>query len=135
MTIQGMSGLRHLALRVKDLAKSRGFYEGLFGMGVVWQPDPDNLYLSSGTDNLALHQIPKADLPQYTGVGQFMDHFGIVMESVEAVDRLYAHATQHEARIKQPPKRHRDGSYSFYLFDPDDNIIQVLYVPGLSNEG
>jgi predicted lactoylglutathione lyase len=56
----------------------------------------------------------------------------MVVESVEAVDRLYAHATQHEVRIKQPPKRHRDGSYSFYLFDPDGNTVQVLYEPTIS---
>jgi hypothetical protein len=27
-------------------------------MRVVWEPDPDNVYLSSGTDNLALHRAP-----------------------------------------------------------------------------
>ena len=27
-------------------------------MEVVWQPDPKNAYLSSGTDNLALHETP-----------------------------------------------------------------------------
>jgi catechol 2,3-dioxygenase-like lactoylglutathione lyase family enzyme len=132
MTIPGMSGLCHLALRVKDLAKSRGFYERLFGMKVVWQPDPDNVYLSSGRDNLALHQIPKTDLAQYTGLGQYMDHFGMVVESPEAVDRLFGLVKELGVRIKHPPKRHRDGAYSFYLLDPDGNTIQVLYEPGIS---
>lgn len=132
MGLPGVRGLWHLALRVRDLARSQDFYERLFGMKVVWQPDPDNLYLSSGTDNLALHQIPKAELSQYTGVGQFMDHFGIVMESVEAVDRLFSRVLQDGARIKHPPKRHRDGSYSFYLLDPDGNTVQILYEPTIS---
>ena len=57
-------GLWHVALRVTDLRRSRAFYEGLFGMQVVWAPDPDNLYLSSGSDNLALHQIASADLAE-----------------------------------------------------------------------
>jgi catechol-2,3-dioxygenase len=31
------------------------------------------------------------------------------------------------------PKRHRDGSYSFYVADPDGNTVQVLYEPTISN--
>src|SRR3970040_2316753 len=55
----GIRGLRHLALKVTDLARSRKFYEEFFGMQVVWEPDPENVYLSSGRDNLALHLIPQ----------------------------------------------------------------------------
>jgi hypothetical protein len=29
----------------------------------------------------------------------------------------------------KPLKQHRDGSYSFYLSDPDLNTIQVLFEP------
>ena len=35
-------GLRHLALNVVDVAASVKFYSSVFGMQVVWQPDPDN---------------------------------------------------------------------------------------------
>ena len=65
MVAPGIKGLWHLALRVKDVSRSRAFYEGLFGMNVVWAPDPDNLYLSSGRDNLALHQIPPGEVSRY----------------------------------------------------------------------
>ncbi|HEX7767813.1 MAG TPA: VOC family protein, partial [Nitrospira sp.] len=58
-------GLRHLALRVTDLPTSRRFYEDLLGMKVVWEPDTDNVYFSSGSDNLALHQIPCDELSAY----------------------------------------------------------------------
>lgn len=133
MTEPITQGLRHLALRVTDLKQSRDFYEKLFGMRVVWQPDEDNLYLSSGSDNLALHQIPVEELGQYrAGRGQLLDHFGFIMESPEAVDRLFERVEQSGARIVHPPKRHRDSSYSFYLADPDGNTIQVLYEPTIS---
>ena len=134
---QGIRGLRHLALKVTDLEKSRSFYEVLFGMKIVWQPDADNLYLSSGSDNLALHRIPAGELGEFQNrSGQLMDHFGLIVDTKESVDRLYKEADQQAerlgAKILKPPKRHRDGSYSFYLSDPDGNAVQVLYEPTLS---
>ncbi|NNC54958.1 MAG: VOC family protein, partial [Pseudomonadales bacterium] len=47
------SGLRHVALFVPDLAQALDFYVRLLGMSVEWQPDEDNVYLTSGNDNLA----------------------------------------------------------------------------------
>lgn len=129
----GHGGLRHLALRVTDLNRSRAFYETLFGMRVLWQPDPDNVYLSSGSDNLALHRIPASELTQYSpGRGQFLDHFGVIMGTADDVDRMFEHVQRSGWRISKPLKHHRDGSYSFYLADPDGNLIQVLYEPTIS---
>ena len=62
------SGLRHLALNVKNFAECSYFYTELLGMKVVWQPDQDNLYLNSGSDNLALHKAKSdADGPATFG--------------------------------------------------------------------
>ena len=36
------------------------------------------------------------------------------------------------SHIAKPLARHRDGSVSFYLRDPDGNVIQVLYEPSIS---
>lgn len=135
MPVPGMRGLRHVALRVTDLKKSREFYEGLFGLQVVWQPDAEHLYLSSGSDNLALHQIPAGELSDYPGQrGQFLDHLGFVVESEAVVDRLCEQATRQGIAIVHAPRRHRDGSYSCYLPDPDGNRVQVLFEPTLSRE-
>ncbi len=90
-------------------------------MKVVWEPDPDNVYFSSGTDNLALHQIPREELAQYANQrGQFLDHFGMI--------ERFGGAIVHQ------PKRHRDSSYSFYVADPDGNTIQILYEPTISQK-
>ena len=56
--LSGLMGMRHIALNVKDVERSKAFYQDILGMEVVWQPDPQNAYLSSGTDNLALHETP-----------------------------------------------------------------------------
>ncbi len=130
-------GLRHLALRVTNLARSRAFYERLLGMKVVWEPDPDNVYFSSGSDNLALHQIGPSELAQYQPPrGQLLDHFGVILESPAHVDDMFREVQQEGAQygstIAKPPKQHRDGSYSFYFTDPDGNVIQALYEPTIS---
>jgi catechol 2,3-dioxygenase-like lactoylglutathione lyase family enzyme len=133
MTISDVKGLWHVALRVTDLRRSRAFYEELFGMRVVWAPDADNLYLSSGADNLALHQIATADLADVKKQGsQWLDHLGFIMSSPEAVDRLFTRVEQQGVTVVHRPRRHRDGSYSFYVADPDGNTVQVLFEPTIS---
>ena len=133
MTTSGILGLWHVALRVRDIRRSRAFYEGLFGMKPVWEPDPKNVYLSSGNDNLALHQVPNGEIisneAQRT---QCLDHLGFVVDTPETVDRLFAQAEQAGSTIVHRPRQHRDGSYSCYISDPDGNTVQVLYEPRLS---
>lgn len=137
MTTPLHRGLRHLALRVTNLSRSRQFYEQLLGFQAVWEPDSENVYFSSGTDNLALHQISKSEMESYDRTKtQLLDHMGLILDSPQAVDQLYQHiAPKIEAmdgRIAKEPKQHRDGSYSFYFADPDGNLIQALYEPSIS---
>jgi catechol 2,3-dioxygenase-like lactoylglutathione lyase family enzyme len=130
-------GLRHVAIRVTNLARSRTFYEQLLGMKMVWEPDPDNVYFSSGSDNFALHQIPLSELAAHRPMTrQLLDHIGVILESPEAVDRMYREVEprlqQLGGQVVKPPKQHRDGSYSFYFSDPDGIVIQALYEPTIS---
>jgi catechol 2,3-dioxygenase-like lactoylglutathione lyase family enzyme len=119
-------GLRHLALRGSDVQAAVRFYREAFGMRVVWEPDPQNVYLSSGGDNLALHEDAAAG-----GGGGALDHLGFLVATAEDV---YAAAAALRARgvpIAREPARHRDGSVSCYCRDPDGNLVQVLWLPGI----
>ena len=120
-------GLRHLALRVADVDRAREFYCRVFGMKIVWQPDPDNAYLSSGCDNLALHRGTPVNRDD-----QALDHLGFIAATIADAEAGYRWALENQIEIVHPLKHHRDGSVSFYLRDPDGNVVQVLYEPSIS---
>ncbi len=126
-------GLRHLALRVRDVKVSQDFYERLFDMKLVWQPDPENVYLSTGVDNLALHQISAEEQKQFKpSPVDPLDHLGFLMDSQESVKALFQEVSAQGVTIVKPLKLHRDGCFSFYLEDPDHNTIQVLFEPSVT---
>jgi catechol 2,3-dioxygenase-like lactoylglutathione lyase family enzyme len=125
------AGLRHLALYVNDLEAAEGFYTGLLGMAVEWRPDADNIYLSSGNDNLALHRAPPGhdmDGPQH------LDHIGFILRAPEDVDAWYDYFRAHGVRIVAPPRTHRDGARSFYCRDPDGNTVQMIFHPPIARQ-
>lgn len=121
-------GIRHLALRVANLMEMRRFYVDLLGYSVEWEPDPKNLYLTSGADNLALHE----DVAE-SGRGH-LDHLGILVEKPQDVDDWAAFLTENRIQLKQAPKTHRDGARSIYFNDPEQNLIQIIYHPPISGK-
>jgi catechol 2,3-dioxygenase-like lactoylglutathione lyase family enzyme len=128
--IAGLKGMRHIALKVTDAARSSRFYQDILGMEVVWQPDPHNVYLSSGCDNLALHQVSEGFLR--AAEERQLDHLGFVVESIARVEQLESEFRAKGVTIVHRFKTHRDGSASFYCADPDGILIQMLYEPTLS---
>jgi catechol 2,3-dioxygenase-like lactoylglutathione lyase family enzyme len=128
--IAGLRGMRHIALKVRDIARAKAFYQDVLGMKVVWEPDDKNVYLSSGCDNLALHEAAEIS-PMSARQGQ-LDHLGFIVDSIERVRELEQEFLGQSVPIVQPFKIHRDGSASFYCADPDGIIIQMLYEPQLS---
>lgn len=117
-------GMHHVALQVAELEKCEYFYVDLLGMAVEWRPDPDNVYLSSGSDNLALHRLP-AD-QELTGP-QRLDHIGFILKTPEQVDEWFAFLEEHKVKMKTRPRTHRDGARSFYCEDPAGNVVQMIY--------
>ncbi len=122
----GHLGLRHVALNVREMAASERFYVDLLGMAVVWRPDSDNLYLSSGQDNLALHKTHTGERDK---AGQRLDHIGLFLATAEAVDQWYEFLTAQGVSMRDAPRAHRDGARSFYCYDPEGTLVQLIYYP------
>ncbi len=120
------SGLRHVALFVADLEASEAFFVDLMGMEVEWRPDPDNVYLTSGNDNLALHRVPNSD--QH---GQ-LDHVGFFIKEESQVDDWFRYLTEQGIEMVTEPRTHRDGARSFYCKEPSGVKVQVIYHPPIA---
>ena len=122
------AGMRHVALNVLNLEASENFYVKLLGMQVEWRPDADNVYITSGNDNLALHRIK---IPDQLGV-QLLDHIGFIIDDIEQVDVWYEFLSAHDVTMKTKPRTHRDGARSFYCLDPAGVTVQMIYHPPIS---
>lgn len=122
------SGMHHVALFAEDLAASEHFYVDLLGMEVEWRPDNDNVYLTSGKDNLALHRAES----EIEG-SQRLDHIGFILSTPGLVDEWYEFLVANKIKMKTKPKTHRDGARSFYCYDPGGTVVQIIYHPPLKN--
>ena len=138
------AGLRHLALNVHDFDAMRRFYVDVLGFAVEWEPDGDNLYLSSGIDNLALHRSAKAsrstsdEASRSTGdeasrsTDGALDHLGLIVRAADDVDRWAEFLESRGVTLDAKPRTHRDGARSCYFSDPDGNKIQIIHHPPIA---
>jgi len=113
-------GIRHVALYVGDLAAAERFWVDVMGYAVEWRPDPDNVYLVGGRDNLALHR------GETVGDGR-LDHIGLAVPAATDVDAWAAHLAARGVVIDKLPKTHRDGSRSLYFRAPDGLLVQIIH--------
>jgi catechol 2,3-dioxygenase-like lactoylglutathione lyase family enzyme len=121
------AGMRHVALNVLDLAIMEKFYVDLLGFEVEWRPDSENVYLSSGVDNLALHVVSDVG-----GKAQALAHTGIIVDQIDQVDLWYDFLLENQVKMASEARTHRDGARSFYCYDPEGIVVQVIFHPPLS---
>ena len=118
-TSNGVKRIGHIALRVKDLERSKSFYINL-GMQLIWD-DKDWCYLEAGKgkDGLALLG------PSYKAAGP---HFAFHFEEKKEVENIYSDLKNSGVKVA-PIHEHRDGTASFYMQDSEGNWLEMLYVP------
>tara|TARA_Y100001970_G_scaffold289268_1_gene419091 strand:+ start:663 stop:1067 length:405 start_codon:yes stop_codon:yes gene_type:complete len=115
------NGLRHVAIFVENLSDCESFYTDLMGMEVEWRPDDDNVYLTNGNDNLALHRSDTVD-----NDGR-LDHIGFFINEKEKVDAWHEFLLAKGVKMLNEPSTHRDGARSFYCLDPSGTRVQIIY--------
>ena len=87
------------------------------------------MYLTSGTDNLALHRAT-GDRSRETA----LDHLGVLVGTPDEVDAWARYLERHGVELEAQPRTHRDGARSFYVKDPDGNTVQVIHHPPISGQ-
>jgi catechol 2,3-dioxygenase-like lactoylglutathione lyase family enzyme len=126
-------GIRHVALFVHDLAKMEAFYRDVLGYVVEWRPSEGELYMTRGSDNLALHAAANVRREIVAGDSR-LDHFGLLMNQPGDVDAWAAHLRASGVELDTEPRDHRDGARSFYARDPEGNRIQFIWHPPIAGK-
>ena len=126
-----MAHLRHLALRCKDMERSRDFYTNVIGLQFYdYRPSRQGLDLTDGVNNMTLIQHPADSVRTQFEEGNEFIHFGIVVDDLaECWQRCRDWGAElSKADVKdrteicdenQVPER------SFKVLDPDGNVIDI----------
>jgi predicted enzyme related to lactoylglutathione lyase len=108
-------GFTHVHLVVRDLAKSKAFYETVFGAEEFVRLDPQMAFLRlPGTDTVIA-------LREASETGR-IDHFGLAYEAdIDAAVEAVEHAG---GRLIERGERHAGMGFA-YLADPDGNVFEL----------
>jgi catechol 2,3-dioxygenase-like lactoylglutathione lyase family enzyme len=127
-------GIRHVALFVRDLGAMERFYRDVLGYVEEWRPSERELYMTRGSDNLALHAVDAPAGEAGEARETRLDHIGLLMSTPEAVDAWAAWLEEHGVALDTKPRLHRDGAKSFYARDPEGNRIQFIWHPPIADK-
>ena len=129
-----MVALQHVALRCRDLARSRRFYEEGLGLPFVgYRPDSsDAMDLADGNVNLTLIQFDGVGREALEEGTEFI-HLGFMVDDLAAVYRRFASLGATIARDDVKERHEHDPSKvpvgSFKVLDPDGNVLDISERP------
>jgi catechol 2,3-dioxygenase-like lactoylglutathione lyase family enzyme len=127
-----MALLRHLALRCRDMEKSRKFYEEVIGWKFIgYRPSRGGLDLSDGVNNITLIQQPEDMVRPELEEGNEYIHFGVIVDDLEAVwQRLHewgALFSRENVKERNPIDPSELPPVSFKVLDPDGNVVDITH--------
>jgi catechol 2,3-dioxygenase-like lactoylglutathione lyase family enzyme len=130
-----LRGVLETALYVEDLARSREFYAGLFGLPVMVGDDRFCAFDVAGRDVLLLFRrggtpepvaTPGGVIPAHDGDGRLHLAFAVDRGELDGWEaRLRALGVEVESRVTW-----KRGGRSIYFRDPDGHLLE-LATPGL----
>jgi len=124
--------ISHGTLECRSLARSRKFYEEFLGLECAVH-SPTSMAIRCG---LKVH-ITAVEVGDALHPGNLLNHWGLDLESLDAVDKAYTDSVASKERygigeVKQPMERH--GVYSFYLQDLDGNWWEIQHYDGFLHD-
>lgn len=113
------SGIDHVVLHVRDLARSKKFYVDLLGMTVDHER-PWGVFLKCGSQMVALFEVEKGERIH---AGDEMNHMALRLKagSYEEVKRILEEAGVEVSGRRGDPR-------CIYFSDPDGHRLQLLPV-------
>ena len=126
-------GIDHLAIRVGDLARSKGFYDRVlgfmgfereweFGEVVGWNNGETMFWITQADAEGRRHKHRIGDIGYH--------HYAFELAARAQVDALYAFLLEHKVEIADAPADYPDygeGYYAVYFFDPDGLKLEAMH--------
>lgn len=114
-----VKGFHHVAIVVKDVEKSRAFYEGVLNLEPIPRPDFgfEGQWYQMGPQELHLMQKET--------VRNQVQHFAIETTDIGVIfEKLKAKGV---SIVSPPGKRPHDNSDFMFCLDPDGNLIEITH--------
>lgn len=109
------NGLRHIALKTRDLKKTEEFYTGILGLKVAFRHPPGMIFLTTPGSNDLLNFVKSA---KPASGSQGLDHIGFRVTSA-ALKRMEKKLKESEVEIDG-----RRGKSAIYISDPNGYQIE-----------
>ncbi|WP_223601077.1 VOC family protein [Chryseobacterium sp. GVT01B] len=126
--------IEHIAIWVKDLEKSRAFYQKYFGAvsNEKYHNPVKNFqsYFLSFDNGCRLEIMTKPDLREsknsYESQQYGIIHLAFSVDSIEKVDELTETLRKDGYTVAGEARTTGDGYYESVILDPENNIIEIV---------
>lgn len=130
-----ISAIDHVVLRVRDFDRMIAFYRDVLGCPLEWRRDDLGMaHMRAGRALIDLVDV-KGELGRKGGAApgkeaRNMDHLCLQVEGFDP-DAVTRHLKASGATVEEAKKRYGAGGdgLSIYLYDPEDNLIELRAAP------
>jgi catechol-2,3-dioxygenase len=124
----------HILLKVRDVERSKAFYTQILGFQVLEQdPNHGGVFLSIGehgntldlfpSTNPDAYPQPQASVGQRDGLG--LGHTAFAVATEQDFANAYMGLTQAGVKIHRAVDH--TSQKSIYFYDPDDNLLEIVW--------
>jgi len=115
-------GLTHIAIAVKDLHKTLGFYQIVFDVEVMYHNEDFLQVTTPGANDIIVFEKKKANYGQTGGIA----HFGFRLRNAEDIDEMATRIKSAGGTILDKGEFVPGEPYIFFR-DPDGYEVEICY--------